>query len=59
MHGLPFPGPCGEETVETIMNFQGKEKFLQHLYEDKDLYNLFERAVYGEEITVEQYMGVQ
>lgn len=49
--------PTDTEYIQTPLNFQGKEKFVQHLREDVNLYNLLSSAVYGNIITLEQYVG--
>jgi hypothetical protein len=43
--------------VETVINFQGRDKFVQYLKEDLEFYELLKRAVFGETITLEDYVG--
>ncbi len=54
--GKPITRNNGEN--EVIMNFQGKEKFLEYLRTDDSLYDLLTKAVFGEIITLEQFKGV-
>ena len=45
------------KAVETVLNFQGKEKLVQHLREDTELFELLKRVVYGGTVTIEEYTG--
>jgi recombination protein RecA len=48
----------GDTEIETVVNFNGKDKLVQHLYEDRDFYKLLERVVYGGTVSIEEYMGI-
>lgn len=50
-------GNLKTETIETIMNFNGKERVVEYLRTDDDLYQLLERAIRGEEIPKELFKG--
>jgi recombination protein RecA len=45
------------EGKDIPVNFQGKEKFINYLYEDLGLCELFERAISGEVISLDEYRG--
>lgn len=47
----------GEELIETPINFQGKEKFVQYLREDPAFYELLKKAVFGGTVTLGEYAG--
>jgi recombination protein RecA len=49
--------PNNAEYCETTLNFQGKDKFVQHVHEDVELFELLKKAVYGDTVTLEEYAG--
>ena len=45
------------QVIETILNFQGKDRFVEHLREDTELYKLLERVVYGDTVAIDEFKG--